>query len=81
MAHVQTLREEQAARLAACFCKIKRVEGETIVRKLLETHDDDDLSMIDLPKIPKILFRNDASLHFLCAVHEGTVDWCADQGL
>lgn len=80
MARVQTLREEQAARLAACFCKIKRVEGETIVRKLLETHDDADLSMIDLPKIPKILFRNDASLHFLCAVHEGTVNWCAGQG-
>lgn len=81
MARVQALRERQAASLAACLCKIKRVEGETIVRKLLETHDDDDLSMIDLPKIPKILFRNDASLHFLCAVHEGTVNWCAGHGL
>ena len=81
MARVQTLREEQAIRLAACFCKITRVEGETIVRKLTEAHDDTDLSMIQPPKIPKILFRNDASLQFLCALNEGTVDWCAGHSL
>ncbi len=76
-AQVQAMRQEQAARLADCRCKIDTVGGETIVRQLLEAHDDPDLSLIPLPMIPKILFRNDASLKFLYAVHEGTVDWTA----
>ena len=74
---VQTLQQEQAARLADCRCKIDTVGGETIVRQLLEVHDDPDLSLIPLPMIPKILFRNDASLKFLYAVHAGKVDWTA----
>jgi hypothetical protein len=72
---VQEMRQEQAARLADCRCKIESVGGETIVRQLLEAHDDPDLSLIPLPMIPKILFRNDASLKFLYAVHQGKVDW------
>jgi hypothetical protein len=72
---VNDMRQEQAARLADCRCKIETVGGETIVRQLLEAHDDPDLSLIDLPMIPKILFRNDASLKFLYAVHQGKVDW------
>ena len=74
---VQSLQQEQAARLADCRCKIDTVGGETIVRQLLEPHDDPDLSLIPLPMIPKILFRNDASLKFLYAVHAGKVDWTA----
>lgn len=76
-AQVQSLKDEQTARLADCHCKIARVDGETIVRQLLEDHDDPDLSLIPLPMIPKILFRNDASVKMLCAVHEGRVDWAA----
>lgn len=72
---VQDMQNEQAARLADCRCKIDRVGGETIVRQLLEAHDDPDLSLIPLPMIPKILFRNDASLKFLYTVQEGSVDW------
>jgi hypothetical protein len=72
---VNDMRKEQAARLADCRCKIETVGGETIVRQLLEAHDDPDLSLIPLPMIPKILFRNDASLKFLYAVHQGKVDW------
>jgi hypothetical protein len=75
--HVQEVQQAQAARLADCRCKIDRVGGETIVRQLLEAHDDPDLSQIDLPMIPKILFRNDASLKFLYAVQAGKVDWTA----
>lgn len=78
-AHVQALQEDQTARLADCRCNIARVLGETIVRQLLEVHDDPDLSLIPLPMIPKILFRNDASLKFLYAVHEGKVAWSVDQ--
>jgi hypothetical protein len=78
-ANVQTLRDEQTARLVDCRCHIARVDGETIVRQLLEEHDDPDLSLIPLPMIPKILFRNDASLKFLCAVHEGRIDWRVGQ--
>ena len=33
------------------------MSGETIVRQLLEAHDDPDLSLIPLPMIPKILFN------------------------
>ena len=72
---VNDMRQEQAARLGDCRCKIDTVGGETIVRQLLEAHDDPDLSLIPLPMIPKILFRNDASLKFLYAVHQGKVDW------
>jgi hypothetical protein len=53
------------------------VDGETIVRQLLDGHDDPDLSLIPLPMIPKILFRNDASVKVICAVQAGTVDWAA----
>ena len=56
-AHVDALHAEQAARLADCRCDIARVSGETIVRQLLEAHDDPDLSLIPLPMIPKILFN------------------------
>jgi hypothetical protein len=77
LAHVHALRDAQHARLADCNCLIARVDGETIVRQLLEAHDDPDLSLIPLPMIPKILFRNDASLKFLCAVHAGKVAWQA----
>jgi hypothetical protein len=72
---VNAMRQEQTARLDDCRCKIDTVGGETIVRQLLEAHDDPDLSLIPLPMIPKILFRNDASLKFLYAVHQGKVDW------
>ena len=72
---VKSVQQDHAARLADCGCKIDKVGGETIVRQLLEAHDDPDLSLIPLPMIPKILFRNDASLKFLYAVHEGKVDW------
>jgi signal transduction histidine kinase len=75
--HTQALRDSQNARVADCRCNIANVEGETIVRQLLEAHDDPDLSLIPLPMIPKILFRNDASLKFLYAVHEGRVEWHA----
>ena len=54
-----------------------RVEGETIVRRIVEHHDSPDLSAIDLPLIPKILFRNDASLKVLCNVQKGRVDLAA----
>ena len=77
-AQVQALRDGQAARLADCRCKIARVDGETIVRQLLDGHDDPDLSLIPLPMIPKILFRNDASVKVICAVQAGAVDWSAD---
>lgn len=76
-AQVQLIRDAQDARLADCRCKIAHVDGETIVRQLLEAHDDPDLSLIPLPMIPKILFRNDASVKVICAVHEGKVDWTA----
>jgi hypothetical protein len=76
-AQVQSIRDAQDARLADCRCKIAHVDGETIVRQLLEAHDDPDLSLIPLPMIPKILFRNDASVKVICAVHEGKVDWTA----
>ena len=72
---VNDVRQEQAARLADCRCKIDTVGGETIVRQLLAAPDDPDLSLIPLPMSPKILFRNDASLKFLYAVHAGQVDW------
>jgi hypothetical protein len=75
--HLQALRDEQRMRLADCRCNITHVEGETIVRQLLEVHDDPDVSLISLPMIPKILFRNDASLKFLCAVTDGKVEWRA----
>lgn len=75
-AQIQSMREEHAARLGDCHCKIANVNGETIVRQLLEVHDDPDLSLISLPMIPKILFRNDATLKFLYAAHEGTISWC-----
>jgi hypothetical protein len=78
-AHVQVLRNEHAVRLADCRCNIARVDGETIVRQLLEQHDDPDLSLIPLQQIPKILFRNDASVRFLCAVNDGQVKWSAGQ--
>ena len=78
-AQAQAMAAEQAARILDCRCKIARVDGETIVRQLLEPHDDPDLSLIPLPMIPKILFRNDASVKMLCAVHEGTLDWTAEQ--
>jgi predicted nuclease with TOPRIM domain len=74
-AQVDSVQQTHIARLADCRCKIDTVGGETIVRQLLEVHDDPDLSLIPLPMIPKILFRNDASLKFLYAVHKGTVDW------
>ena len=74
-AQVQSLRDAQTARMADCRCQIAHVQGETIVRQLLEMHDDPDLSLIPLPMIPKILFRNDASLKFLGAIHAGKVDW------
>jgi hypothetical protein len=76
-AQVQSIRDGQDARLADCRCKIARVDGETIVRQLLDGHDDPDLSLIPLPMIPKILFRNDASVKVICAVQAGTVDWAA----
>jgi hypothetical protein len=79
VAQVQALRDGQDARLADCRCRIDRVDGETIVRQLLEGHDDPDLSMIPLPMIPKILFRNDASVKVICAAHDGKVDWTAGQ--
>jgi hypothetical protein len=78
-AQVQTQRDHHHARIADCQCNIARVEGETIVRQLLEAHDDPDLSLIPLPMIPKILFRNDASLKFLGTVREGRVGWRAGQ--
>jgi hypothetical protein len=76
-AQAQAMAAEQAARMSDCRCKIARVDGETIVRQLLEPHDDPDLSLIPLPMIPKILFRNDASVKMLYSVHEGTLDWTA----
>ena len=76
-AQVQALRDEHAAKLADSRCQIARVEGETIVRRIVEHHDSPDLSAIDLPLIPKILFRNDASLKVLCNVHKGKVDLLA----
>lgn len=76
-AQAQALRDDHVARLADCRCKINRVDGDTIVRQLLAEHEDPDLSLIDLPLIPRILFRNDASVKMLCAVHEGKVDWQA----
>jgi hypothetical protein len=60
---------------ADCRCTIDTVAGETIVRQLLEAHGGPDLSLIPLPMIPKILFRNDGSLKFLFALQEGSVDW------
>jgi hypothetical protein len=78
-ANLQALHDEQIARLVDCRCQIARVDGETIVRQLLEEYNDPDLSLIPLPMIPKILFRNDASLKFLCAVHEGRVHWRGGQ--
>jgi hypothetical protein len=75
--HAQVLRDGQYARVVDCRCNIANVGGETIVRQLLEAHDDLDLSLIPLPMIPKILFRNDASLKFLYAVKEGRVEWHA----
>jgi hypothetical protein len=77
--HVQDIRDAQHERLAQCKCNVARVQGETIVRQLLEAHDGADLSLIPLPMIPKILFRNDASLKFLYAVQNGSVAWRADQ--
>jgi hypothetical protein len=77
--HVQDIRDAQHERLAQCKCNVARVQGETIVRQLLEAHDGADLSLIPLPMIPKILFRNDASLKFLCAVHDGSIAWTVDQ--
>ncbi len=77
--HVQDIREAQHERLAQCRCNVAHVQGETIIRQLLEAHDGADLSLIPLPMIPKILFRNDASLKFLYAVHDGSVAWTADQ--
>ena len=75
----QSLVDEQVALLSDCRCKIARVDGETIVRQLLEPHDDPDLSRIPLPMIPKILFRNDASVKLLFALQDGTLDWKPDQ--
>ncbi|HNV58248.1 MAG TPA: hypothetical protein PKH72_01200 [Rhodoferax sp.] len=74
-AQAQAMVDAQLALMSDCRCKIARVDGETIVRQLLEPHDDPDLSLIPLPMIPKILFRNDASVRTLCAVHEGTLNW------
>lgn len=76
-AQAQALVDGQAALLSDCRCKVAHVDGETIVRQLLEVHDDPDLSLIPLPMIPKILFRNDASVKMLYAVHEGTLNWTA----
>ena len=78
-ANVQALLNEKITRLVNCRCHIAHVDGETIVRQLIEDHDDSDLSLIPLPMIPKILFRNDASLKVLRAVHEGRVEWNAGQ--
>ena len=78
-AQVGALLDGQAAVLSECHCKISHVDGETLVRQLLEAHDDPDLSMVPLPMIPKILFRNDASVKMLYAIHEGTLDWTAGQ--
>jgi hypothetical protein len=72
---VQSLRDHHAAILGECYCRIAHVAGETIVRHLLEVHDGPDLSQIAPPMIPKILFRNDASVRFLYTVHDGKVDW------
>lgn len=74
---VQAIKNDQGVRLANCRCNILHVDGETIVRQLLDPHDDPDLSLIPLPMIPKILFRNDASLKFLYAVQTGKVEWNA----
>jgi hypothetical protein len=74
---VKEIQEEKNARLAQCQCSIDRVQGETLVRQLREAHNHTDLSLIPEPRIPKILFRNDASLKFLYAVHEGSVNWSA----
>jgi hypothetical protein len=74
-AQAKAMFDGHIAHMSACRCKIKRVDGETIMRQLLEPHDDPDLSLIPLPMIPKILFRNDASVKMLCTVHEGSVDW------
>jgi hypothetical protein len=78
-AQAKALIEEQAALLSDCRCNIARMDGETIVRQLLEVHDDPDLSLIPLPMIPKILFRNDASVKMLFAMHEGALNWTASQ--
>lgn len=75
---IQALRDQQTARMADCHCTIRHVSGETIVRQLLEAHDDPDLSLIAPPMIPKILFRNDASVRFLFAPHDGAVHWTPD---
>jgi hypothetical protein len=77
--HAQDTRDAQHERLARCKCNVARVQGETIVRQLLEAHDGADLSLIPLPMVPKILFRNDASLKFLCTLNDGSVAWSADQ--
>jgi hypothetical protein len=77
--HAQDIRDVQHERLAQCRCNIESVQGETIVRQLLEPHDGTDLSLIALPMIPNILFRNDASLKFLCTVHDGSFAWSADR--
>jgi hypothetical protein len=77
--HGQDIRDAQHERLAQCKCNVERVQGEIIVRQLLEVHDGADLSLIPLPMIPKILFRNDASLKFLYAVHDGSFAWSAAQ--
>lgn len=75
---VKRLHDQQVARMADCHCAIHAVTGETIVRQLLEAHDDPDLSLIPLPMIPKILFRNDASVRFLFAAHDGKVHWAPE---
>ena len=74
-AQIQEIHDRHSALIADCRCKIHHVDGESIVRQLLEPYDGTDLSQIALPSIPKILFRNDASLKFLGAVVRGTVDW------
>ena len=77
---VQAIDDTKSALLAQCKCNVDQVLGETLVRQLLEAHNHADLSVIPEPRIPKILFRNDASLKFLYASHHGSVNWTAVSG-
>lgn len=74
---LQSRLDAQTTILSDCYCKVMDVAGETILRMLVESYDSADLSLISQPKIPRILFRNDASVKFLQAARSGHIDWRA----
>ena len=74
---IQALRDERAALLSECQCRITHVHGETLVRHAAFELDESDISLLPENLHTQVLNRNDVGVTVIFSGHHGHLDWRA----